>query len=179
MSESIRMSDKAIAIFTFKSREHILAIGGTNSWALNRAHARTFPWVVCCRNANNPAAEGTEPHGSAFIVGRVKDIIPSPEPGWEHRWLIQMDEYAEVAIPQVWQGWRNPVRYTTLEDLGIDPSTLTFMPMPAPAEAAIAEIGEIEQAEDAPFTLTIARAKEGLANTFGVTTEAVEITIRG
>lgn len=55
-------------------------------------------------------------------------------------------------------GWRNPVRYTTLEDLGIDPGSLTFKPMPAPAEAAASEIEKIEQADNAPFTLTIARA---------------------
>jgi len=171
------MSHQAIAIFTFKSRERIISDGGTSSWALNRAHARTIPWVVCTRNAAHGSVEGPESHGAAFIVARLKEVVVSPEN--PDRWLIQFSEYAEINQPGVWQGWRNPVKYTTLEDLGIDPDALTFRPMPEPTPVEPEAAEEIEQVEDAPFTLTIARAKEGLANAFGVKRDAVEITIRG
>jgi hypothetical protein len=174
------MSTPAIAIFTFKALERIIRDGGTSSWALNRAHARSFPYVVCTRNAHNPDVEGPEAHGAAFVIARLKEVVVSPEN--PDRWLIQFAEFAPIEVAGAWKGWRNPVKYTTLEELGIDPTTLTFQPMPEPAPITpdqIEAVEEIEQTEDAPFTLTIARAKEGLANAFGVTTEAVEITIRG
>lgn len=173
------MPTDAIAVYTFKSRERIYANGGTSSWVLNPVNARPYEWVVCCRNGNDKATEGPEPHGSAFMVARILDFVPSPEKGYEHRYLIRFSEFAEVAIPNAWKGWRNPLKYTTLEELGIDPSTLTFQPMPEVVEPLSEPAPEIELAEDAPFTLTIARAKEGLSNAFGVPREAVEITIRG
>jgi len=173
------MPTDAIAVYTFKSRERILDNGGTSSWVLNPVNARSFQWVVCCRNANDKATEGPEPHGSAFMVARVRDFVPSPEKGYEHRYLIRFSEFAEVAVPEAWKGWRNPIKYTTLEELGIDLSTLNFQPMPEVIEPFPMPVPDSEMAEDAPFTLTIARAKEGLSNAFGVPPEAVEITIKG
>jgi len=56
-----------------------------------------------------------ELHGTAFMIGRISDVVPSTET--EGRWLVKFDEYARLDIPSFWQGWRNPVRYTTLEEL--------------------------------------------------------------
>jgi hypothetical protein len=138
--------------------------------------------VVCARNAQTRDAEGPEAHGTAFLVGRIKDVVPSPEN--PDRWLIAFSEYAEIDVPGVWKGWRNPVRYTTLEDLGIDPITLQFQPMPSPApfapasEPVPAVVAGDEVVEEV-FKLTIAQAKLGLANAFGVSPEDVSITIKG
>jgi hypothetical protein len=97
------------------------------------------------------------------------------EPG--DRWLIEIDEYARIAIPNVWK-WRNPVKYTTLADLGIDPTKLTFEKVPKrEEEPANPPTGSTMQWP--PATLTIAEAKKALAATFGVKPEAVEISIRG
>ncbi|TIT50713.1 MAG: hypothetical protein E5W72_12990 [Mesorhizobium sp.] len=168
------MSEEIIAVLTFKSKEHILHVGGTCSWTLNRAHARQLPYVVCVRNAHSRVAEGPELHGTAFIVGRIKEVVPSPEhPG---RWLIAFSEYAEVSVANAWKGWRNPVRYTTFEELGISADGLDWHPMPAPS------VPQMEVTEEAPegeaFTLTIAQAKQGIANALGISPSAVEITIR-
>lgn len=180
------MSHTAIAVLTFKSREHILGIGGTCSWTLNRANARKFEFAVCTRNANTRDAEGTEAHATAFLVGRIWDVVVSPEN--PERWLIQFSEYASVDVAGVWgKGWRNPVRYTSMEDLGIDPDTLDWQPMPDPEgaeaqadpEAATKESGSPAEDDGEPRRLTIAQAKAGLAATFGVGVDAVEITIRG
>lgn len=171
----------AIAVLTFKSTEHILSVGGTCSWALNRAHARKFQYVVCTRNANTRTAEGPEKHATGFLVGRIADVVPSPE--YPERWLIQFSEYAEIAQPDVWgKGWRNPVRYTSLEDLGIDLASLKWKPMPEPVATATeiaspVQDADVQEDEDS-LKLTIAEAKEGLSATFGVPIEAIEIIIR-
>lgn len=180
------MKHSAIAVLTYKSREHILSVGGTCSWALNRANARKIEFAVCTRNANTRIAEGPEPHATGFLVGRISDIVVSPED--PDRRLIQFSEYAAINQPGVWgHGWRNPVRYTTMEELGINADALDWHSMPdeTPTDALLepkAVAKDSVLAEDAagqPRRLTIAEAKAGLAATFGVGTDAVEITIRG
>lgn len=177
------MSTQAIAIFTKKSVSTIQNDGGTQAWVLDPARARRCDYVVLCRNTRAKSAppkdEVPELHGSAFLVGRISNVVPStmpsrPEAKCEDRWKIMFDQYAEVRIPDLWGGWRNPVRYTTLEELGIDIERLDFKPMPIPQSAAInpAVSGSTQP-------LTIERAKQELAITFGVNPEAIEITIRG
>jgi hypothetical protein len=169
------MSHETAVVFTAKSIDRILREGGTSSWRLDRNHARQCGIAVCTRNANADWVEGPEAHHSAFLVGKVRDVVPAPD--YEGRFLILFSEYALVDIPDVWKGDRNPVKYASLEEIGIDPSSLKWEPMPA-AMAAPAI-----QATGAPTTaggsLTLAEAKKGLALTFGVSPEAVEITIRG
>ena len=95
-----------------------------------------------------------------------------------------MSEYAELNVPDVWQGWRNPVKYTTLEELGIVLDGLVFRPMP-PAEKASGDavkrsMPELSDRQTMKHAfLTIAQAKKALAATYEVEEEAIEITIRG
>ena len=168
------MSSEAVIVFTAKSVERIIREGGTSSWRLDRNHARRSMFVVCTRNANAEWAEGQEEHQSAFLIGRIRDVVPSLEPGYEDRYLIQFSEYAQVNIPEVWQGDRNPVRYATLEELGINPLMLTWVPISATEPPPTAFRPGFPAS-----LLTIADAKKGLALTFGVAPDAVEITIRG
>jgi hypothetical protein len=154
------MSD-VISVLTYKSVETILETGGTQSWALDRTRAARCDYVVMCRNAKTRDAEGPEEHGSAFLVGKVKDVVPSTEtPG---RWLILISEYAEVDVKDQWEG-RNPVAYWKDRDYpDIDFKALDYKPvLPSVSRG-----------------LTIAEAKAGLAIGFNVPESAVEITIRG
>jgi len=152
------MSD-IISVLTFKSTESILATGGTQSWALDRNRAARCDYVVICRNAHSREAEGPELHGTAFLIGKVKDVIPSTEtPG---RWLILISEYAEVDYPNEWQG-RNPVAYwkdTDYED--IDFKAQDYQPLTNTAPG-----------------LTISEAKAGLAIGLNIPESAIEIIIR-
>jgi hypothetical protein len=167
------MSNKASVFFTAKSIGRILHEGGTSSWRLDRNHARQCPFAVCTRNAHADWVEGQEAHRSAFLVGRVKDVVSSPKE--EDRFLIQFSEYALVNIPDVWKGDRNPVKYSTLEEIGIDPSKLKWESMPEPIAIPESESPKTTQVG----ALTMAEAKKGLSLTFGVAPEAIEITIRG
>jgi hypothetical protein len=176
-----QITDKKVAgevaiVFTAKSSERILREGGTSSWRLDRNHARQCVFAVCTRNAHAKDVEGREAHHSAFLVGKIKDVVPSRNPNSPERYLIEFSEFARVNIPDVWRGDRNPVKYAELKDLGIDPSKLKWERMPEPSEAS-SPTSEVKTLADAP--LTMAQAKQGLAITFGVAPEAIEITIRG
>jgi hypothetical protein len=168
------MSSKTAVVFTAKSIERILKEGGTSSWRLDRNHARQCEFAVCTRNAHADWVEGPEAHHAAFLVGKVSDVVPASEAG---RYLIQFSEYALVTVPDAWKGDRNPIKYADIKDLGIDPAKLKWRPMPEPSE--IPELTPHAKPSATGSPLTMAEAKKGLALTFGVKPEAIEITIRG
>ena len=155
-----------------KSLDHILHDGGSQSWVLDRNNARQCAFLVCCRSGVE-WFEGHEPRGSAFLVGRISEVVPSTENSG--RWLVRISEYATVSVPDVWQRWRNPVRYTDLTELGIDIKHLRFAPMPERVDLPRTTATQRSVSQG----LTIPEAKRGLAKTFGVTEDAIEITIRG
>jgi hypothetical protein len=147
---------------------------GPSSWRLDRNHARRCEYAVCTRNAHANWVEGSEDHQAAFLVGRVKDVVQSRD--HEGRWLVEFSEYALYNMPNVWKGDRNPVRYETMADLGIDPLSLKFEPMPQPQPQP--EIDDSIPEDDRRPTIrpiTLAEAKKGLALTFGVAPEVVEM----
>jgi hypothetical protein len=179
------MNDKeknAIVVFTARSPERLIREGGSQAWLLNPARAKQCSWLVCTQNRHNPNYEfsdATEPHGTGFLLGRVSGVHKSLENGNLHRWVIGISEFARINCPNLWDHGRNPIRYASLEELGIDPSTLEWEPIPEP-------ISEARSVSEAPATnkngvrpLTIAEAKKGLALTFNVSVEAIEITVRG
>lgn len=178
--ERLKLIHHAVVVFTAKSIDRLLREGGTSSWRLDRNHARKCAFAVCTRNAYADWVEGPEEHHSAFLVGKISDVVPCPEEGGNGRYLVQFSEFARVNIPDAWKGDRNPVKYGSLEDLGIDPSTLTWEAMPvAGLTPAPSSEKRVQDAAVVAGPLTMAEAKKGLALTFGVAPEAIEITIRG
>ena len=180
------MAAEALVVLTFKSVDTLLKQGGTSSWRLDRAHARRCAYAICTRNGKDRRCEGPEPHHTGFLVGKVLDVVPAPDDDGD--FLVEFSEYALIDIPEVWKGDRNPVRYAKIEDLETEfdfrLDALDWQPMPTkPADAAVATA---ERSPPAPpsspagvQSLTMADAKKGLALTFGVAPEAIEITIRG
>ncbi len=180
------MPEEAVVVFTAKSVERILSEGGSAAWRLDRNHARRCDYVVCTRNLHSKWGDGTEEHQSAFLIGKIRDVVPcrpTPENA-EHeknRFLIEFSQYARLNVPNAWKGDRNPVGYATLGSLGIDPAKLAWQNVPEVAEApkrnATSEAALANGAGGK--ALTMAEAKKGLALTFNVPPEAIEITIRG
>lgn len=190
--------NKVLVVFTAKTIRRLLKEGGTSRWRLDPRHARHCQFAVCTRNANAPPFDdgaGPEEHRSAFLVGKVKSVVDD-----EGRYLVRFSEYALVDVPDVWKGDRNPVKYAaSLQALGIEESKLTWEQMPVNScnlfdpEPEAVDPSESEGEEpsqritsrgtadpvDVPVGLTLAEAKRGLALTFGVAPEAIEITIRG
>lgn len=119
----------AIVTFTAEAIDEIVANAGSQSWVVNRARASRHEYLICTRNAHNELTDGNEAHGSAFLIGKISDVVAAPSPKRPHeigRWMIKISEYAEIDIPNIWGGWQNPVHYTTLEALDIDPTILAF-----------------------------------------------------
>jgi hypothetical protein len=164
------MSEEVLIVFTAKSADSIIRDGGTSWWRLDRNHARRCGYVVCTRNGHTDSSEGQEEHHSAFLIGKVKDVVTTPE--HKSRYLIQFSEYAIVNVPQVWQGDRNPVKYSTLDTIGIDPLSLKWERMPEPHETS----QRMQGTDASPLSLNEAKAR--LALTFGVSSSAIEIVIR-
>jgi hypothetical protein len=171
-----------IVVFTARSPGRIVEEGGSQAWVLNPARAKLCSWLVCTQNRHNPDHEfsdATEPHCSAFLLAKVSGVAPPNDGSDSDRWLITISEFARINVPDVWDHGRNPVRYTTLDELGIKLDGLDFKPLPAASHLA-SESG-VGRREPSLFLkgMTIDEAKKGLAMTFGVKPEAVEITIRG
>lgn len=171
-----------IVVFTARSPERIIREGGSQAWVLNPVRAKLCKWVVCTQNRYNPDYEfsdATEPHGAGFLIGRVSGIQKSAENEGRDRWIIRIDKFARIDRPGLWDHGRNPVRYATLDELGIDPDSLGWEPAPDPTEPN----GTPSHVSAGNFSntkpLTIPEAKRGLALTFNVPPEAIEITIRG
>jgi hypothetical protein len=127
--------------------------------------------------------EGKEEHRSAFLVGRIGDVIrckPTPEnhEAPDNRFLITFSEYAQVDLPDVWAGGRNPVKYESAEALGINFSSLKWERMPEPNKVTVPSprAPHLATVRSIDRPLTMAEAKKGLALTFNVPTEPVLIS---
>jgi hypothetical protein len=120
------MAQTAIVVFTARSLDEILRDGGSRDWRLDSDRASGCHYLVCTQNRRNTDfGAPTAPHGAAFLIGRISGVVTSPDD--PARWLIKISEYTECIIPNTWGKsghLRYPVWYTTLEDLGIDMTTL-------------------------------------------------------
>ena len=144
----------AIQTLTENDLDTILARGGDFDWTLNQDNAKSCRFLVCT------SSTGAN-RGSSFMVGKISSIEPSPDR--DKKKIICISEFAVIDLPNQWPRQRNPVRYTTLDDLGIDPSKLSFQKVTVTKSNS----------------LTIAQAKAGLSDHYGVSPDNIEITIKG
>ncbi len=138
------MALTAIVTFTARPIDEILEQRGSGDWRLDAARARYFNYLVCTQNRSNPSVRTpTAPHRAAFLIGRVSEVVESPER--PDRWLIKISAYIECNLPNIWGkhgNLRYPVWYTTLEQLGIDLDALPpFTPLPSPYAPAASAAG--------------------------------------
>ncbi len=167
-----------IIVLTARSVERMVDEGGSQAWRLVAARARQMRYIVCTRNAFATWGDGAEQHRSAFLVAKVRDVVPSPEQ--PQRWMVRFSEYARITRAEVWKkGDRNPVRYGAMDMLGIDVTKLKWVRMRdekiQPYDAATT--ASVHPPNTKPLSIT--EAKHGLALAFNVPVEAIEITIRG
>lgn len=169
-------TEDTIVVFTARSPDRIVREGGSQAWVLNPNRARQCQYLVCTQNQHNrdhAFSDATERHGSAFLVGRISEIRQADGDGDdEERWMIAISDYALVDVPDVWGGARNPVRYASLESLGISVGELDFIPM---KEAATPPVRETATSTT---EIDIDEMKRLLAAHFRVAPGAIEISVR-
>ena len=125
--------------------------GGIQSFPVNRERVRGMCYCVIVRNQHGPhEAEDGLPHGDAFLIGLISNVVPSTDPGvrveeakpdfkGRHRSLIRFSHYARLTgLHDIWaiHGSRYSAQYRRLSDLGIDVSKLDWQPMPSETELA-------------------------------------------
>ena len=169
--------DLAILVFTADPLDRILGDSGSGDWVVSPRKANGCKYIVCCRKPNWSNRKDNIPERAAFLVGRVAGLLQRPgseTPRNQLRYFVQMRDYALLTPPQP-EAWRedvrNPVAYTTLHELRIDPSKLEFKALSGPRVPVTA-------ADSVARPMTIADAKKGLAAAFGVSPDNIEITIR-
>ena len=166
-------------MLTARGKHQLLEEGGSQAWRLNPVNAGKHAYVVCVQNLNTSWGSPEAKHHHAFMVGKISTITRSIEN--DRRWILNFDAYADIDIPDQWDGNHNPVSYKRLEDLGIDVSKLDFKPLEktetlAP-EKSVSHENKYQEGITRP--LTIQDAKKGLAAKFGVSEEDIQITING
>jgi hypothetical protein len=177
MKKEVSMSD-TIIVFTRRPAEEIVNTGGSQAWRIKRDNARKAKYLVCTRNARD--SSGKEPHRAGFLVGRISDIVLAPNQSGnsEGRYLIRIDGWKGIDLPDLWTFGRNPIHYANIADLGIDPESIDFDPMPKPEvngrHSALPEPNE----NSMTAANVLAETKRHLAQVFGVDPSAIEITVR-
>lgn len=171
---------KAVAVFTNRGLNRLLAEGGTQAWSLQPERVKKLKYVVCTQNRDDGDwGAPTHAQGQGFLIGKISGVELSPE-GRESRYIILFDEYAEIDVPNMAYQWRNPVRYIELNDFGIDPDKLAWKrasPRPGEPPRAASPTEPATSAESRG--LDIAEAKKALAAFYRVPVTAIEIVIRG
>ncbi|QDU57262.1 hypothetical protein [Aeoliella mucimassa] len=160
-----------IVTFTSRSLQEILESGGSQEWVLNRRNARNATYLVCARNANGDHAPGPEEHKSGFLLGKISGLGPgewTPE-----RFIIQISEYANIDVADLWTFGRNPIHYANLEDLGINLNKIDWKPVGS-KPAAKRPAAPLRKVPVSIFDT----AKEMIAKQLGIGVDAIEITIR-
>jgi hypothetical protein len=163
--------DNVVMVFTSKSLETMKEEGGSGHWAASRSRIKHAKWIVATRNKKSGWTQGNEDHGSAFLIGRVTGIKEAPAPE-SKRFVVLFDRYAEVNIPDAWTGNRNPVAYTDLEALGINPDELEWKEF----QGAASEPQHPTRAGTAP-SVVIDQARVMIAQALSISPEAVKITV--
>lgn len=171
------MPHPCLVVLTARGPARLLNEHGTQAWRLKPENARNLKFCVCVQNRKQHWGGADQEHHHAFMVGRISDVVPSPE-GEAGRYLVKFSEYTRIDYPNAWPGLRNPVRYGALEEFGIDdPEALTWHPMPALPTGVAGAVAQDEE-QDGFGPLTIPEAKAGLALGLGVPEAAIEITVR-
>ena len=164
-----------VLVFTAKDFDTTVEQGGSGNWKLNAERVKKCDYVVMTANAHHRDSKHSNAmHGHAFLVGKISglqseayDDLGNKE---DDRWIIEFNDYALVDIPKAWGGFQNPVKYTELSSLAIQPEALEWKPFPMDQK--------VDRSNQAIPALTIEEAKLGLSKKLGISPENIEITIR-
>lgn len=167
-----------LMVFSGKSLQTMINEGGCGQWVVDKDRASRQRYLVAVRNRHAPWSEADVPHGVAWLVATIRDVVEAPG----GRWLVKLGQYAIIDEPRPW-GSRNPVGYTRLDELGVDAEKLDWKDFPDIAGTTDAAprsptLSPVSTEVNAVQPLTFEQAKQGLAAAMGIRPEQIEITIR-
>lgn len=182
---------ESVIVYTGKDLRQMREDGGCGHWTASPTRVEAAEYLVCVRNRREQWAATDFEHGVAFLIAKISGTKPSPHAA---RITIEFSAYAMVDIPGAWQvlakGQRFPVAYLETSELfrrlDLDPAFLKWLPLgsnPGPqhvsqADASYAAPADTTAGRSANFTGAIAEAKRKLAESLGIASEKIEITIR-
>lgn len=170
------MPKDVVMVLTSKSLETMISEGGSGNWKANENRIRRCRWIVAVRNRHTDWSQGKEEHGTAFLIGRVVGVKPSPE--YADRLVIVFDRYASLNKANVWpSGFRNPVCYSTLEKLGINSDDIKWKDFPGTVQTSTASKEEAESERQLPSAV-LEKAKLMIAASLSIAPSAVKISIQ-
>lgn len=192
---------ECVVVYTCRGKGRILSEGGSQAWRIDMSKASKHRYLVCVQNRNQTWGQASAEHQTAFLIGKICSVEKSMEADASDRAIIKISEYADLNVPNSWDGNRNPVAYTKLSHFGIhsvedfenlnwcrlgtrftlnfgeQEPEMTRMPGDDYEAAMLDELPSPISATSIP--LSIDEAKLGLALKFGVRVDQIDITIRG
>ena len=182
---------ESVIVYTGKDLRRMREDGGCGHWTASPIRVEAAQYLVCVRNRREQWAAMDFEHGVAFLIARIKSTKPSAHAA---RITIEFETYALVHIPGAWQllakNQRFPVAYLETAEmfrrLQLNPDELTWQQLlgnPGPAHvaenaAACAVQADAADGKGASLIQAIAEAKRKLAESLGIASEKIEITIR-
>ena len=164
----------SIVIFTKDRPESVIAAHGSGSWRVNvEKWDGAIDWLILT-NKIGDARQVT-------LVGRVVGFEPDTGGRNPGRYAIKIDAYALMDDADLTFSSKstNPVQFRKAVDvLGFDPTTRELTLVGDRKLRASYEFRESTAHKLSAKPLSIAEAKEGLAVSFGISPDQVEITIR-
>ena len=188
------MSSECLMVFTRDNADTLLKYKGTQEWSLNLKRARKCHYVICVANALDERSDFKEEpydHAKGFLIGKNLRIEKSIY-GDDSKFIIEFEEFAKIAIPNLWGASRNPVKYADLDHLGIDITNLKFETAPERdwewvredmfhknyLDGKTPDAGSVGVDQNEIGELSIDQAKIGLSKKFGVSVDDIEIIIK-
>src|SRR5690554_2322234 len=184
------MKHEVVVTFTGRGVSSMANHGGSGDWTAAPGHLKKASYLICVRNRRRDHEEWAEedlPHGTAFLLARVTGVSEAPRrtPTQKQRYIVTFDEYTEIEVEDAWHkctgGQRFPVAYSSRAEveaaLGID--------FEAPerewkrlSDLRSEQLNDEWDDDDAPPSLTVEQAKQGLTAHFGVSPEQIDIQVK-
>lgn len=181
---------ESVIVYTGKDLRRMREDGGCGHWTASPARVEASQYLVCVRNRREQWAATDYEHGVAFLIAHIKRTKPSAHAA---RITIEFDNYAMLDIPGAWQllarSQRFPVAYLETAELfrrlKLNPGDLHWQQLlvnPEPPKvsdtAASCAVSDAGDSKGGSLTNAIAEAKRRLAESLGIASDRIEITIR-
>ncbi|QOY92718.1 hypothetical protein IM543_14005 [Massilia sp. UMI-21] len=182
---------ESVVVYTGKDLRRMREEGGCGHWTASAIRVEAAEYLVCVRNRREQWAAMDYEHGLAFLIAKISGTKASPHAA---RITIEFSSYAILDVPGAWQllakGQRFPVAYLETDELfrrlRLKEDDLDWQPLVGePPRIRVAEGGtpmlpapDHAELTTGGFTKAIVDAKRKLAESLGIASEKIEITIR-